>query len=73
MSSERSIFYDSWRACLREHYLHTIRSGDTVTEPSLREILEETGFSVEDIEKLSQQGQAQIVAGESPTAIEDSG
>ena len=67
MSSERSIFYDAWRACLREHYLHTIRSGDTITEPSLREILEETGFSAEDIERLSQQGNAQI------DAVEDSG
>ncbi|NJL93643.1 MAG: hypothetical protein HC915_07885 [Anaerolineae bacterium] len=48
-----NIFYDHWRECLREHYLHVLRSGDWITEPSLREVLKSTGFTEAELEALA--------------------
>ena len=52
MSPQQSVFYDAWRECLREHFLHVVRTGDEITEPSLRSVLQNTGFSEEEIEVL---------------------
>jgi hypothetical protein len=56
MSKNQSIFFEEWRACLREHYLHVVRTGDTITEPTLRTVLLETGFTEDDLEELYQLG-----------------
>ncbi len=53
MAEGRSIFHDDWRACLRAHYLHVIRSGDRVTEPTLRAVLERVGFSEDEIRQMA--------------------
>lgn len=47
-----SIFYDEWRDCLREHYIYVIQSNDHVTEPSLREVMLEIGFTEDDLEHI---------------------
>lgn len=48
----RSVFYEDWRACLRSHYKHVVLAGDTVTEPSLRSVLKETGFTDQELDDL---------------------
>lgn len=40
-----NIFADDWRDCLRSHYMHVIRTNDRVTEPSLRIVMNQAGFS----------------------------
>lgn len=49
----KSIFYEDWRACLRAHYIHVIRTRDTVTEPTLRNILLSVGFSEAEINEMA--------------------
>ena len=56
MSQNKSIFYDEWRACLKEHYLHVVRIGDSITEPSLREVLLDMGFAEEEIQAIQEEG-----------------
>ncbi len=53
MTEGRSVFYEDWRACLRAHYLHVIRTGDRVTEPTLREVLLRVGFSEDEIKEMA--------------------
>lgn len=48
----RSIFFDDWQACLRAHYIHVIRTGDRVTEPTLRHVLLHTGLNEADLAAL---------------------
>lgn len=50
---DKSIFYEDWRACLRAHYMHVIRSRDTVTAPTLRDILLSVGFSEAEINEMA--------------------
>jgi hypothetical protein len=38
-------FDTEWRDCLRAHYMHVIRTGDKVTEPSLTVVLHQVGFT----------------------------
>lgn len=45
-------FREEWRDCLRAHYLHVIRSGDRVTEPSLQLVMLEAGFSQAELAEL---------------------
>jgi hypothetical protein len=52
MSDRRSIFFDEWRACLRAHYVYVLRTNDTVTEPTLRHVLRQTGISEEELAAL---------------------
>jgi hypothetical protein len=52
MSDNRSIFHDEWRACLHAHYLHVIRTGDSVTEPTLRHVLLQAGLSPEEVSTM---------------------
>lgn len=53
MTEGRSVFYEDWRACLRAHYLHVIRTGDRVTEPTLRQVLLRVGFSEAEIKEMA--------------------
>lgn len=47
-----SVFADDWRACLREHYMHVVRTGDRVTLPSLTLVMHEVGFTDGDLAEL---------------------
>ncbi|NWG17771.1 MAG: hypothetical protein HXY41_14180 [Chloroflexi bacterium] len=47
-----NIFADDWRECLRAHYMHVIRTGDRVTEPTLRGVMQEAGFSEAELAEL---------------------
>jgi len=57
-TAARSLFFDDWQACLRAHYVYVIRMNDTVTEPSLRQVLLHTGLSEDDLEELRRQAYA---------------
>jgi hypothetical protein len=46
------VFADEWRACLRAHYKHVIRTGDHVTEPSLRVVMHQAGFDDSELAEL---------------------
>jgi len=52
MTPKDSIFFDEWQACLRAHYIHVIRTHDTVTEPTLRHVLLATGLSEAELAAL---------------------
>jgi hypothetical protein len=54
--ASRSEFYEEWRICLREHYLHVVKSGDEITEPTLHSVLLETGFSEDEIADFYDEG-----------------
>ena len=47
-----SVFADDWRACLREHYMHVVRTDDRATLPSLTLVMYEVGFSDDDLAEL---------------------
>ncbi len=47
-----NVFADEWRACLRAHYMHVVRSGDHVTEPTLRVVMHSAGFSDDELAEL---------------------
>ena len=51
VNRHRSIFFDEWRACLKAHYLYVVQNQDTVTEPSLRNVLIEAGVTEQEIEQ----------------------
>ncbi|MBN1679263.1 MAG: hypothetical protein JW966_03160 [Anaerolineae bacterium] len=71
--SRRSIFFDEWQACLRSHYEHVIRTQDTITEPTLRNVLLHSGLSEHDLSKLSahvqRDDQAEDTAGADDTQM----
>ncbi|MCD4687027.1 MAG: hypothetical protein K8S97_13950 [Anaerolineae bacterium] len=58
MSDQKGIFFDEWQACLRAHYVHVVRAEDTVTEPTLRHVLLQTGLTDDDIEALREEAHA---------------
>jgi len=58
MSDQHSIFFDEWQACLRAHYVHVLRTNDTVTEPTLRHVLHQTGITDEELAALQAEGLA---------------
>lgn len=64
MSDKRSIFFDEWQACLRAHYVYVLRTNDMVTEPTLRQVLHQTGLTDEDLAAL----QAQALGAPLPSA-----
>ncbi len=53
MAEGQSIFHQDWRACLRAHYMHVIRIGDKVTEPTLHGVLTRVGFSDDEIKQMA--------------------
>jgi hypothetical protein len=68
-TAARSLFFDDWQACLRAHYVYVIRTNDRVTEPSLRQVLLQSGLSENDLEALRQQAYAPA-PGEDPEEVE---
>jgi hypothetical protein len=58
MSDNPSIFFDEWQACLHAHYIYVIRTGDTVTEPTLREVLLHSGLSEKELRALQDEALA---------------
>jgi hypothetical protein len=48
---DRSVFFEEWRACLQAHYIYVLRINDKVTEPTLRGVLLDAGFSEAEIEE----------------------
>jgi hypothetical protein len=50
MSQHKSYFFDEWRDCLHSHYLYVVQTADTITEPTLREVLMDAGVSQDAIE-----------------------
>lgn len=53
MSDNRSIFYEEWRACLRAHYMDVVQNDDLVTEPTLKGVLLEVGFSEDEVREMA--------------------
>jgi hypothetical protein len=51
--SSKSIFYENWRDCLRAHYMHVIKQGDQVTEPTLHNVLLSVGFTETEIKEMA--------------------
>ncbi|MBN2302858.1 MAG: hypothetical protein JXQ72_00175 [Anaerolineae bacterium] len=52
MSDNHSIFFDEWRQCLYAHYIHVLRAGDAITEPTLRRVLLNSGLTDTDIAQM---------------------
>jgi len=54
MPQRRSIFFEEWRKCLREHYKETIRNDDQITLKSLEKVLvsEAVRFSDDELREL---------------------
>ncbi|HML24775.1 MAG TPA: hypothetical protein PKD09_24185 [Aggregatilinea sp.] len=50
---KRSIYFNDWQACLRAHYVHVIRTNDTVTEPTLRHVLLQTGLTDAELDAIA--------------------
>lgn len=55
MSEQKGIFFDEWQACLRAHYVHVVRAEDSITEPTLRHVLLQTGLTDDDIDALREE------------------
>ena len=68
MSDQRSIFFDEWQACLRAHYVHVLRTNDSVTEPTLRHVLHQTGITDEELAALQAEGLSGRLTPESASA-----
>lgn len=60
MSEKRSIFFDEWQACLRAHYRFVIQDNDTVTEPTLRHVLLQTGLAEDELDALAEEACADV-------------
>ncbi|MFO7321624.1 MAG: hypothetical protein DIU68_007830 [Chloroflexota bacterium] len=50
--SERSIFADEWRDCLRAQYMSVVRNNDQVTLKTLVGVMYEVGFGEEELREL---------------------
>ncbi len=48
----RSVFFDEWLRSLRAQYQHVLRTGDSVTLPSLTEVMLQVGFGEEELRQL---------------------
>ena len=55
---DEGIFFDDWQACLRAHYEHVVRHADTVTEPTLRGVLKQTGLTDADLDAYREEALA---------------
>lgn len=47
-----SVFSDEWRACQREHYKQTVRTGDVRRRAQLADALRSTGFSEAELSEM---------------------
>ncbi|MBZ0292509.1 MAG: hypothetical protein K8L99_08060 [Anaerolineae bacterium] len=47
-----NVFADDWRDCLREQFMHVVRSGDDITLPSLTRVMHDVGFTDEELAEL---------------------
>ena len=47
-----SIFHNEWRSSLRAQYQHVVRKGDKITLPSLTAVLQQVGFSEDELRQL---------------------
>jgi hypothetical protein len=47
-----SPFANDWRDCLRAHYTYTVRAEDRVTERTLVDVLQEVGFSENEVKEM---------------------
>jgi hypothetical protein len=55
VSAKRSIFFDEWQACLRAHYKTVIQQNDTITEPTLRGVLLQSGLTEDELRALAEE------------------
>jgi hypothetical protein len=58
MHASDSLFFEEWRSCLHAHYLYVLRTGDTITEPTLRQVLLNTGFTEDDVAEMRAEAEA---------------
>jgi len=54
-NEQPDIFREDWLACLRAHYLYTLRAGDLNNAEGLRRVLIEAGINEADIEAMAPQ------------------
>jgi hypothetical protein len=68
MSDKSSIFFDEWRACLRAHYKYVVQVNDTVTEPTLRAVLLQSGLTDDELRALIDEAHAETLpeSGDTP-------
>jgi hypothetical protein len=59
MTEKSSIFFGEWRACLRAHYKYVIQVNDTVTEPTLRAVLLQSGLTDDELRALIDEARAE--------------
>lgn len=59
--AKKNPFYEEWRACLKSHYAFVIETQDVVTEPSLRGVLLETGFTDDEITRMRDEVQRGMI------------
>ncbi len=48
----RSVFFDEWIRSLREQYKHVVRRNDKVTLPTLTAVMQNVGFSEDELTQL---------------------
>lgn len=49
---QSSVFFDEWLSSLRAQYQHVVRTGDTVTLPSLTAVMQQVGFRDDELRQL---------------------
>ena len=49
---QRSVFFEEWLRSLREHYKHVVRINDEVTLPTLSAVMQNVGFSEDELAQL---------------------
>ena len=49
---QRSVFFEEWIRSLREQYKHVVRGNDRVTLPTLTAVLQNVGFSEDELAQL---------------------
>ena len=48
----RSVFFEEWLRSLREQYKHVVRNNDLVTLPTLTAVMQNVGFSEDELKQL---------------------
>lgn len=49
---QRSVFFEEWLRSLREQYKHVVRNDDRVTLPTLSAVMQNVGFSEDELAQL---------------------